>query len=472
MKKLGAVIGALFLTAAIGWSEQIIRIGIGTQDTTINCAAGGAVVRELHLLEKYLPHDGKYQDAKYDIVWHNFTSGAPANSEMLANKLDLTNMADFPAILGASAFQAANNGVKTYYIATLSGSIHGAGNAVVVPLQSKVQSFNELKGKRISVPFGSTAHAMLLRAIQDQGWDPERDVSIITQAPEVAGSALKAGQIDAHADFVPFGELFPFRGIARKIYDGSSSGVPTTHGVQVRSDFAEQYPELVVAYLRAAIEASRLIREHPEELCGKLAEWTGVDAEVLYAFHGPQGIQTRDYTLKPEYVEAIRRAEEKLRILKKTDRPVDVNSFVTDKFIREASKQSGLDYDAQLKDYAPVPFTQDAQDTHAPVTEPKLAGQVWIQGEPQVRLYSSPEAALSSASKAEADGKKVRVVFVHDRQSGIKLFADRVWFVEKNGALSAFLLKTDATRWAAEHGGSVLDYAAAQKIAANRLAGN
>jgi len=283
---------------------------------------------------------------------------------------------------------------------------------------------------------------------------------------------LKAGQIDAHADFVPFGELFPFRGIARKIYDGSSSGVPTTHGVQVRSDFAEKYPELLVAYLRATIEASRLIREHPEELCGKLAQWTGVDAEVLYAFHGPQGIQTRDYTLKPEYVEAIRRAEEKLRILKKTDRPVDVNAFVTDKFIREASKQSGLNYDAQLKDYAAVPFTQDAQDTHALVTEPKLAGQVWIQGEPQVRLYSSPEAALSAASKAESDGKKVRVVFVHDRQSGIKLFADRVWFVEKNGTLNAFLLKTDADKWAAEKGGSVLDYAAAQKIAANRLAGN
>jgi len=221
MNKFRAFIGMFFLAVSIGQSEEVIRIGIGTQDTTINCAAGGAVVRELHLLEKYLPHDGRYKDIKYEIVWHNFTSGAPANTEMLANKLNITNMADFPAILGASAFQAANNGVKTYYIATLSGSTRGAGNAVVVPLQSKVQSFSELKGKRISVPFGSTAHAMLLRAIQDQGWDPERDVSIITQAPEVAGSALKAGQIDAHADFVPFGELFPFRGIARKIYDGS-----------------------------------------------------------------------------------------------------------------------------------------------------------------------------------------------------------------------------------------------------------
>ena len=149
MNKFRAFIGIFFLAVSIGRCEEVIRIGIGTQDTTINCAAGGAVVRELHLLEKYLPHDGRYKDIKYEIVWHNFTSGAPANTEMLANKLDITNMADFPAILGASAFQAANNGVKTYYIATLSGSTRGAGNAVVVPLQSKVQSFSELKGKRI-----------------------------------------------------------------------------------------------------------------------------------------------------------------------------------------------------------------------------------------------------------------------------------------------------------------------------------
>ena len=472
MKRLILLIGWICFAAASGWSEPVIRIGIGTQDTTINCAAGGAMVRELHLLEKYLPHEGKYQGVKYDLVWHNFTSGAPANSEMLANKLDITNMADFPAILGASAFQAASNGVKTYYIATLSGSTSGAGNALVVPLQSKIQSFSELKGKRISVPFGSTAHAMLLRAIQAQGWDPENDVSIITQAPEVAGSALKSNQIDAHADFVPFGELFPFRGIARKIYDGSSSGLPTTHGIQVRSDFAEKYPELVVAYLKATIEASRLTREHPEELSAELAQWTGVEAEVCYAFHGPQGIQTRDYSLKPEYVEAIRRAEQTLRLLKKTDRPLDVEAFVNDKFIRQATQELGLNYDAQLKDYSAVPFNQDALDTRAPVTDPKLAGQVWVQDESLVRLYSSIQAALSAAGKLQNDGKKIRVIFAHDRLSGIKLFAERAWFVENSGNLSAFLLKTDADRWSQDHGGSVVDYAEAQKAAGSGLAGN
>ncbi len=159
-----------------------------------------------------------------------------------------------------------------------------------MPTSSRVQSLSELKGKKISVPFGSTAHAMLIRALQDlEVGIPTRTSRSSRRRPEVAGSALKANQIDAHADFVPFGELFPFRGFARKIYDGSSTGVTTTHGVQVRSDYAEKYPEVVVAYLKATLEADRLYREKPEELSEQLAQWTGVDAEVYYAFHGPAG---------------------------------------------------------------------------------------------------------------------------------------------------------------------------------------
>jgi NitT/TauT family transport system substrate-binding protein len=452
-----------------GGAADRIRIAIGTQDTTINCAAGGAVVREMHLLEKYLPHDGNYRDAQYDIIWHNFTSGPPLNSELLADKLDIGNMADFPAVLGASAFQTANNGVRTYYIATLSGGVTGAGNAIVVPVSSTIQSFGQLKGKRISVPMGSTAHAMLLRAIFDQGWDPERDLTIVSQAPEVAGSALKANQIDAHADFVPFGELFPFRGIARKIYDGSASGVTTTHGIQVRSDFAEKYPELVVAYLRATLEADRLIRENPEDLSEKLAQWTGIEPEVCYAFHGPWGIQTRDFTLKPEFIKAIRQAEITLRQLKKTSQPLNIDAFVNDRFVREAAKKSGIDYAQRFKDYSPVAFAGNAEDTGAPVSEPRLAGQIWIKGESKVRLFSTPQAAFVAARREESEGKLIRVVYVHDRESGLKLFADKAWYVSQEGKLAAFLLKSSADNWAAKNGGAVLGYADARRSVDARL---
>jgi NitT/TauT family transport system substrate-binding protein len=444
-------------------APKTLRVAIGTQDTTINCATGGPIVRELHLLEKYLPHDGRYASITYDIKWENQPTGAQLNSKYLANQLDIVQMADFPSILGATALKAAGDKVQSLYISTLSAGINGAGNAILVPVESKVQSLSELKGKKLSVPFGSTAHAMLIRALQDLGWDPTKDVEIVTQTPEVGGSALKANQIDAHANFVPFGELFPFRGFARKIYDGSSTGVTTTHGVQVRSDFAGEYPEVVVAFLKATLEADRLFREDPEGLSEKLAKWTGVDAEVYYAFHGPQGIQTRDYTLKPEHVKAIAKAQESLKVLKKVTNEVDIDKYVTDKFIREAAKEFGYDYDARLKDYAPLPFTGEALDTKAPVEDPNSAGQIWVKGEPKVRLYSTPEATFAALAQLTQEGKSVRVTFVHDRETGNKLFADKVWYVRGPKGLSAFLLKSSAERYAGKVGGQVIGFDAARK---------
>lgn len=441
---------------------ETIRVAIGTQDTTINCATGGPIVRELQLLEKFLPKEGKYKSVKYDIKWENQPTGAQLNSKYLANQLDIVQMADFPSVLGATALKAAGDKVRSQYIATLSAGINGAGNAILVPAGSKVQSLSELKGKKLSVPFGSTAHAMLIRALQDLGWDPTKDVEIVTQTPEVGGSALKANQIDAHANFVPFGELFPFRGFAKKIYDGSSTGVTTTHGVQVRSDYAEKYPEVVVAFLKATLEADRLYREDPEGLSEKLAQWTGVDAEVYYAFHGPQGIQTRDYTLKPEHLKAIAKAQESLKVLKKVSKEIDVDSYVTDRFIRQAAKELGYDYDARLKDYAPLPFRGSAVDTQQPIAEPTLAGQIWVKGEPKVRLYSSPEATFAALAQLQQQGQAVRVTFVHDRETGNKLFADKVWYVRGRSGLAAFLLKKSAEAWAAKNGGQVIGFDAAR----------
>jgi sulfonate transport system substrate-binding protein len=456
------------LLAGSAHARETVRVAIGTQDTTINCAAGGPLVRELHLLEKYLPKTGKYQDVDYDIQWQNQPTGAQLNSKYLANQLDIVMMADFPSVIGATALEASNSGVRSLYIANLSGGIRGAGNAILVPSDSPITSLGELRGKKISVPFGSTAHAMLIRAVQDLGWDPNRDVEIVTQTPEVAGSALKAHQIDAHANFVPFGELFPFRGFARKIYDGSSTGVTTTHGIQVRSDYADAHPDIVVAFLKATLEANRLLEADPEGLSEKLAAWTGVDAEVYYAFHGPRGIQTRDYSLKPEYVTAIRKAQDALEVLKKVDRRIDIGRYVDDRFIRRATQELGVDYDARLRNYEPLPFVGSAVDTGAPVKDPNLAGQLWVKGEPRVRLYGSVAATLRALAQLSAEGKGVRVTFVHDRLSGNKLFADKVWYVQAEGELSAFLLKSVAEDWAKSHGGNVIGFEAARQLVASR----
>src|SRR3954464_13157417 len=149
-------LGLALLVSLPALAADKIRVAIGTQDTTINCATGGPLVRELHLLEKYLPHSGKYEGVEYEIRWENQPTGAQLNSKYLANQLDIVQMADFPSVLGATALKAAGDKVQSLYIATLSAGINGAGNAILVPSSSKVQSLSELKGKKISVPFGST----------------------------------------------------------------------------------------------------------------------------------------------------------------------------------------------------------------------------------------------------------------------------------------------------------------------------
>lgn len=442
-------------------NAETIRVAVGTQDATINTATGGLIIREEKLLQKYLPHDGKYKDVTYDIQWKNFTSGAPITNEQIAGKLDFAVMADFPGSLNGVAHEKV--GRKSLFISVVMGSVKGSGNGIVVPLNSPVQSIDELKGKTISVPFASTSHGLLLRAIKAQGWAPGTDVNIITQAPEVAGPALQANKVEAHADFVPYAELFPWRGYARKIYDGSQANGPTFHGALVEASYAEKYPEIVVAYLRAVIEADRLITTEPEKYSELIGKVTGVDAEVDYLFHGPLGLQTRDLTWKPEFKQALATSIDTLKLLKKTDQGLDVDNFATDRYIREAFKEAGLDYEAHIKNYAQTPLKAKDALTGADITDPTRVAQIWVKGEPLVRHYASAENALKALKTIESEGKTARVVYAQDRNSGIKLLANQAWFVRgDNGEVSAFLLKGQAEDWTKSRGGKVLDFNAAR----------
>jgi NitT/TauT family transport system substrate-binding protein len=433
---------------------ETIRVAIGVQDTTINCAAGGLLIRELGLIDRYLPRGGKYKDATYDIQWKNFTSGAPITNEMVAGKLDFGVMADFPGALNGVALRKA--GRSSSFIVVLSGSEKGSGNGVVAPIGSNVQTLADLKGKTISVPFASTAHGMLLRAIADLGWTPDKDIKIISQAPEVAGSALQSGQIDAHADFVPFAELFPYRGFARKIFDGAQAGVPTFHGTLVNRAFADKYPEVATAYLRAAIEANRLLSSEPEKYSELIARVTGIEAPVVYLFLGPHGLQTRDMTWRKEYRRDIATSIETLLLLKRVDTPLDADTFIDERFIREAFAAAGLDYDA----------TRDEPSRRA--EDDARVAELWLEGETKTRRYESPEAALRALAAFEQQGKRARAAYVQDSLSGVRLFADRASFVrEPSGEFDAFLSKVDAAERARRTGGVTLDFAAAKVEAAS-----
>jgi NitT/TauT family transport system substrate-binding protein len=186
---------ALSIAMSVAWllaqpaSAETVTIGIGTQDTTTNTVTAGVVIRQLHLLEKYLPSDGKYANIKFELEWQNFTSGPPVTNAMMANKLQFGMMGDYPLIVNGFTFEN-NPESKSRLIAVAAYSMSGSGNGMVVHKDSPYYDLADLKGKLVSVPFGSAAHGMVLKAMQDRGYASDF-FQLVSQSPEVGSTNLQ-----------------------------------------------------------------------------------------------------------------------------------------------------------------------------------------------------------------------------------------------------------------------------------------
>jgi NitT/TauT family transport system substrate-binding protein len=438
-------------------SAETLEIGIGTQHTTTNTVTGGIVLKELGLLEKYLPKTGKYKDIQYKFSWQNATSAPPLTNGMMANNIQIATMGDYPLMVNGATGQATGN--ETQFIAVITYNAYGGGNGIVVHKDSPFYELADLKGKNVSVPFGSAAHGMMLTSLQKRGLPPDF-WNLVSQSPEVGTTNLQEKRIDAHGDFVPFAELLPFKGFARKIYDGAETKVPTFHGVVVRKDFAEKYPEIVVGYLKALIEANDWLRKNPRVGAEKLEEWTKINKEVIYIFLGPGGVHTLDPTIKPRWLEAVNANYailQKLKMIKN----LDVGAWVNDSYIKQAYKELGLDYDKQLASFANDQVTGQDPVCNKPVNDPAQTGEIWIQGG-DIVPFSSPLCTLTGVKKYTADGKKFNAIYLVDHELGIKVFADAAFFAigqdQKTPVVVPFLLKKDAEAYAAKNGGKLATY--------------
>jgi NitT/TauT family transport system substrate-binding protein len=444
---------------ALAVARTEMTIGIGTQDTTTNTVAGGVVIKNLKLLEKYLPHTGKYADIDYKLDWENFTSGPPVTNAMMADKLQIGMMGDYPLLVNGATGQKLD-GDQTELIAVLAYNANGAGNGVVVNKNSPYYKLSDLKGKTISTPFGSAAYGMLMAVMKKNGWSSDY-WSMANQSPEVGSTAIQQNKIDAHADFVPFAELLPYRGFARKIFDGAETGVPTFHAVVVRKDFAQKYPEIAKAYLNALLDANAWIQSNPQQAAEKVQEWTHIDKEVAYIFLSPNGIDTLDPTLKPLLLNSLDTALANLKTLGSI-KTFDKNAWINDSYLRAVYKQRGLDYDKQLQSLDNYEIKGFDPICKTDVTTPKLAGEIWLTGQ-KIVPTSSASCTLMGVSQYLAQGKKIDVAYVIDHSLGIKLFADKAYYAgmtdaAKKAIVVPFLLKEDAEKFAASNGGKLMDY--------------
>ncbi len=442
-------------------AAETVTIGIGTQDTTTNTVTTGVVIRQLKLLEKYLPTSGKYANIKFEFEWQKFTSGPPVTNGMMANKLQFGAMGDYPLVVNGFTFES-NPESKSRLIAVAAHGMSGSGNGIVVHKDSPYYELADLKGKLVSVPFGSAAHGMVLKAMQDRGY-PVDYFQLVSQSPEVGSTNLQEKKIDAHADFVPFAELLPFRGFARKIFDGVETNLPTWHGVVVRTDFAEKYPEVVVAYMKAIIAANQWLRADPKRAAEKIQEWTGISKEVVYIFLGPSGNMTTDPTIKPALIDA---AATDVKVLQNLGRmkEFDPKKWVDDSYIRKAYGEMKLDYDAELASTANYEVSGEDKFCRKPITEPRKAGEVWVD-DVGILPFASAMCTLGAYADYKAKGRKINVAYVFDTTRGIKLFADQAFFAVGGGDIAPFLLKKDAEAYAAKTSGKVMGFDDAVKAA-------
>lgn len=438
-----ALLAAAMVPMASLASAEKIKIAIGHQSMCTDTYTAGIVVKELGLLEQYLPTEGKYADAEYEVAWADYSSGGPITNQMLANKLNFGVMGDYPLIVNGAKFQETDS-LRTLYVAGTGYNLKGSGNAIVVPVDSDMYSITDLAGKEVSTPVGSAAWGMLLKAMQDNGI-PTSDYVLKNQSPAVGAANIAAGKIDAHSDFCPWSEIMEFRGTGRKIYDGSETGVPYLHGVVVREDFAAEYPEVVQAFIKAVWAAGEWIREDPMRAVSEMEGWTGVEKEVLYLYFSEGGHLTLEPSIKTEWVDALK-FNHGVLVKEKAIPPLDFEAWITEDYIKAAYTDLGVDYEADK-----------AMVVDPAVSNKGLPMEIWHSRD-GVSSYPTLPEFLKAVADMRGTGAKLNSTYVYDVETGLKLFGKTAFWVKSGDGYATFLRKGEAETFASANGGTLISF--------------
>ena len=223
---------------------------------------------------------------EYNVTWQDYDTGAPITAQMVAEKIDIGSMGDYPMLINGSKTQA-NERARTEIVSVTGYNPKGALNMVVVSPDSPAQTLTDLKGQKVSASVGSAGHGMLVQALTKAGVDLNTGVEVLNQQPQVGASALESGQVQALSQFVAWPGLLVFQDKARLLYDGAELDYPTLHGVVVRRAYAADHPEVLDAFLHAQLDVTEFLNDKPLEAARIVAEGSGLPQEVVYLYNGP-----------------------------------------------------------------------------------------------------------------------------------------------------------------------------------------
>ena len=272
------------LFAALILSGLVVRLG-HAQDVTVGYQGVFNPWKVAIADEKFEKMTGK------SIKWVKFDSGSKVIAAMAAGEVHIAMAGSSPIAAGVS------RGIPMVLFWIVE-DINDA-EALVVHNSSGIQGPQDLKGKRIGVPFVSTTHFHSLFALEQFGIDP-KEVSLVNLQPPAIGAAWERGDLDGAFVWDPVlgrlkenGRVLITSGVL------SGWGKATFDGMVVSREFADESPDFMADFVRTIAAEDAYYRENPKEYgptsdrAKKIANLAGgspeqvADVLALYSFPTP-----------------------------------------------------------------------------------------------------------------------------------------------------------------------------------------
>ncbi len=276
----------------------------------------------------------------YKINWRMFGGGGDVIKAMASGDVQLGEAGSSPITAAASQGQD----IQLFWILD---DIAGA-EALIARKGSGINSIKDLKGKKVAVPFVSTAHYQLLAALQHSGVNP-KDVNILNLRPPEIGAAWERGDLDAAFIWDPV--LSKIKGNGTVLADSTSIGklgYPTFDGIIVNKKWASENQAFMVALVKALAKTDADYRANKAKWgvdspqAKAIAKWTKAEVKDVPATLALYTFPSAEEQLGPKWLGggAAKAMKDTAAFLKEqgriTDLKPDYSAFVTTEYIRKA----------------------------------------------------------------------------------------------------------------------------------------
>ena len=189
------------------------------------------------------------------IEFFKFTSGTEVINAMASGSVDISLNGSSPTAAGYS------RGVDLQVI-YIYDNINDAEALVV---NDKVGAPQDLKGKTIAVPFGSTTHFHMMFALEQLGISP-REVNVIDMSPPDMVAAWERGDIDGGFVWDPaLGRMKSTGRVLLSSGDLSNWGKATFDAMVARAAFTKENPEFTCQWVKMVADADADYRANPDD---------------------------------------------------------------------------------------------------------------------------------------------------------------------------------------------------------------